>query len=64
MFAQPVLVALASPLAKFWGRSFITGRGCYKTVVMGGSEVLPPKKGVRKSFSHAEGGAQQVFGQF
>ena len=23
---------------------------------MGGSEVLPPKKGVRKSFSHAGGG--------
>ena len=42
--------------------SLITGRGCYKT---GGGHVKfypPTKRGGRKSFSHAEGGAQKVLG--
>ena len=43
--------------------SLITGRGGYKTGGGGAREVLPLQKGGGgKSFSHPEGGAQQVLG--
>ena len=42
--------------------SLITGRGGYETGGGGHVKFYPYEEGGGKSFSHAEGGAQQVLG--
>ena len=51
------------PLVRDW--SLITGRGGgYKTGGGGTWSFTPTKRGGGNSFSHAEGGAQNVLGRF
>ena len=58
-----LLMFAAPPMLRNW--SLITGRGGLKDEGGGTRSFTPTKRGGGgKSFSHAEGGAQKVLGEF